>query len=231
MAGLALLEQNVSSRITLSSNTGESPVDVFDNYQTALRVISSYLSSGGQAFLAAASTARTTAPFGRGFGTPSSPGLPIDINYAAGEVQLLLNLSSKVMALDSGRPDIDLSHDELFGQSWEGIDLSWLASAFLPGIDLRGANLEWSQWGKGSDLQYSYLQCADLQHAKFRRADLSYADLQGANVQGADFRNASLQGLRGAYVYGTAKWSRLPSGIKILPVSGWNQSACLSEKG
>jgi hypothetical protein len=231
MAGLALLGQNVSSRIALSSNTGEPAADVLGNYQTALRVLSSYLSSQGQAFLTAARAARTTAPFGRGFGIPSSPGIPIDISYAAGQVQLLLELHSKVMALGSGRPNIDLSHDELMGQSWKGINFSWLASAFLRGIDLRGANLKSSRWGKGSDLQYSYLQCANLQGANFRRADLSHADLRGANVQGADFRNTSLQGLRGAYVYGTAKWSRLPSGIRILPAGDWNASACLRERG
>lgn len=227
VAGLALLERNASARITLSSKTGESAADVFNNYQTAVRIFSGFLSSQGQAFLTAASTGQTVASFGRGYGTPRPPGLPYDVIYAADQVKLMLGLSGTVTALNSGQqPVVDLSEDELIGQPWSGVDFSGV-KAFLPNIDLRGANLESSHWGKGSDLQYAHLQCANLQGANFRRADLSYADLRGANVQGASFRNTSLQGIHDTYVYGTAKWSRLPPGIKILSVKDWNQNTCL----
>jgi len=230
IAGLILLERNASSRITLSSQTGESALDIFENYQAALRVFSGYLSSQGEAFLSAESTTNTADPFGRGYGTLSPPGIPLDITYAADQVKFMLDLDDKVAALDSGRPVIDLSNDELIGQPWKEINFSWV-DAYLPGIDLRGADLESSQWGKGSNLRYAYLQCADMTKAKFGTADLSYAHLQGANVQGADFRHATLNHIHGAYVYGTAQWSRPPSGIKILPVKDWNQYACLQQKG
>jgi Pentapeptide repeats (8 copies) len=231
IAGLILLERNASGRISLSSKTGEPAGDVFDNYQTALRVYSGYLSSQSQDFLSAA--ARASVPFVRGHGTLSPPGLPLDIVYAADQVKFMLELSSKVTALDSGQPVIDLSNDELIGQPWNGVDFSWI-DAYMPGIDLRGADLESSHWGKDSNLQYSYLQCTDLKGAVFGRADLSHAYLDGANVQGADFRYANLQGIHGTNVYGNAKWSRLPPGMKILPLRDWdptNLDTCLRENG
>lgn len=218
VAGLLLLEQNASGRITLSSKTGEPAADVFGNYQAALRIFSGYLSSQSQAFLTAASTA--TAPFGLGYGMPNPPIIPIDIVYAADQVRFMLKLSSEVTALNSGQPVIDLSHDELIGLPWTKINFSWV-TAFMPGIDLRGAYLESSQWGEGSDLSNSYLQCADLQGADFRGANLTYADLRGANVQDADFRGAHITGANLTQLYGTAKWSRQPRGITVLPVQKW----------
>ena len=99
VAGLQLLEQNVLGRITLSSKTGEPPADVFSNYQTALRIFSGYLSSQGQDFLTAISNTPKTVPFGRGYGTPSPPGLPIDISYAADQMKYLLALNNSTFAV------------------------------------------------------------------------------------------------------------------------------------
>ena len=250
IAGLQLLEQNASSRIAIASKTGEPPADVFTNYQTALRIFSGYLRSQGQDFL---NGTRTTAaaPFGRGYGVPAPPGLPIDINYAGDQVKYLLTLQNKVTALNSGQPVIDLSHDELFKQSWPGINFGWI-TPFMPGIDLRGSNLESAHWANKSDLTNSYLQCADLkgaqlpradlgnadlrgadlQGAVFRKANLSNADLRGANVQGANFSHAGLHGVKASYVYGVATWLRPPRGMRVLPVAQWenNRDSCLANR-
>jgi len=228
IAGLLLLTQNTSSRFALMGETGEPAADVYSSYTTALQILSGFLSSQGQQFLTAYSD-QASAPFGRGYGIPASPGIPLGIIYAADQVEVLLaaDTQEKVAALGLGeRPAIDLANDELSGQPWTGINFSWI-SAFLVGIDLRGASLESSQWSASSDLSYSYLQCADLQGADFAGADLSYADLAGANVQGADFRGAHLEGAMLAPVYGAATWSQQPAGLKALPVAQWDQSACL----
>lgn len=250
IAGLQLLEQNASSRIALSSKTGEPPADVFTNYQTALRIFSGYLRSQGQDFLNVTSTT-AAAPFGRGYGVPAPPGLPIDINYAGDQVRYMLALKDEVTALNSGQPVIDLSDDELLEQSWPGINFAWIAP-FMQGIDLRGSNLERAQWAKNSDLTHSYLQCADLKKAQlpradlsnadlrgadlqgavFRKANLTDADLRGANVQGADFSHAGLHGVKASYVYGIATWLRPPRGIRVLPVAQWenNRDSCLANR-
>jgi hypothetical protein len=181
IAGLALLQRDAADRIALSAKTGESPADIFNNYQTVLRIFSGYVSSQGQTFLTA-SSAQASTPFGRGYGVPASPGTPLDVIYAADQVKLMLDLDSEVAPLSPGRPVIDLSNDELMSQSWKGINFSWIA------------------------------------------------DLRGADVQGANFRHASIQGVKGTYFYGTAQWSRPPSGIKVLPAKDWNQYTCLRSK-
>lgn len=228
VAGLLLLTQNTSSRFALSGESGEPAADIFGDYTTALQILSGYISSKGEEFLTGYSD-QASSPFGRGYGIPASPGIPLDITYAADQIKVLVGpgMPKAVAALGLGKqPSIDLAHDELAGQPWTRINFSWV-SAFLVGIDLHGASLEFSQWSRSSDLSYAYLQCANLSGADFAGADLSYADLAGANVQGADFRGAHLKGTMLAPVYGVATWSRRPTGLTTLPVARWDQSACL----
>jgi hypothetical protein len=227
VAGLLLLTQNTMNRFTLMDQSGEPAADVFGDYTTALQILSGYLSSRSEQFVTGYSD--RASPFGRGYGSPASPGLPLDITYAADQVRDLLTAKMKknVLSLGLGAPSLDLSNDELADQAWTGINFGWI-SAFLVGIDLRGAYLESSHWSKSSDLEHSYLQCADLQGADFARADLKYADLEGADIQGADFRGAHLEGALLGPVYGVAKWSQEPTGITTLPVAQWNQPACMS---
>jgi uncharacterized protein YjbI with pentapeptide repeats len=104
---------------------------------------------------------------------------------------------------------IDLSRDELFGLSWVGVRFGWL-DAYMPKIDLRGANLAKSSFA-GSDLVGAFLQCANLSGADLSGANLAYADLRGANVAGASFRNANLTHAMLTGVFGTAKG--LPPGL------------------
>jgi hypothetical protein len=226
IAGLLLLRRNTVSRLTLVAETGEPPSAVYGDYTTALQVLSGYLRSHGD-------TISGFVEFGRGYGTPNAPGiLPIDLNYAADQVKLLVNSQSEkeVGALNTGqRPAIDLSYDELFRQSWSGVNFAWL-TAYMPGIDLRGADLAFSKWGKDSDLSGSYLQCADLRHADFQGADLTGADLRGANVEGADFVGAHIRGAHITSVYGTAKWPRWFHHITVLPGKGWNPDTCVQDK-
>jgi Pentapeptide repeats (8 copies) len=228
VAGLLLLTQNTMSRFTLMDQSGEPAADVFSDYTTALQILSGYLSSRSEQFLTGYSD-QASSPFGRGYGSPASPGLPLDITYAADQVRDLLSLKMKkdVLSLGLGAPSLDLSNDELSDQSWTDINFRWI-SAYLVGIDLRGAYLESSKWSKYSDLQHSYLQCTDLQGADFAGANLRYADLEGADVQGANFRGADLDGALIGPVYGTAKWSPQQAGITTLPVAQWNPSACMS---
>jgi hypothetical protein len=224
IAGLLLLTQNTSTRFSLRAETGEPAADVYSDYTTTLQILSGYLSSQGEQFLTGYSD--QASPFGRGYGIPASPGIPLGIVYAADQVRVLLaaDMKNNVAALGLGeRPAIDLANDELSGQPWTGINFGWI-SAYLVGIDLRGASLESSQWSQSSDLSHAYLQCADLQGADFAGADLSDADLAGANVQGADFRGADLKGAMLAPVYGVATWSQQPT----LPVARWDPGACLS---
>ncbi len=228
IAGLLLLAQNTSSRFALRGESGEPAADVYSDYTTALQILSGYLSSRGQEFLTGYSD-QASSPFGRGYGIPAAPGIPLDIYYAADQIRVLLagDIKAEVAGLGLGeRPALDLANDELNGQSWTAIDFSWI-SAFLVGIDLRGADLEASLWSASSDLSHAYLQCADLEGADFAGADLSFADLAGADVQGADFRGAHLEGTLLAPVYGVATWSQQPAGLTALPAAQWDQSACL----
>ena len=229
IAGLLLLTHNISSRFELSAESGEPPADLYDDYTTALQILSGYLRSHGEAFLTSTSTSPVAEQFRLGYGTPPSTALgivPIDLNYAADQVRSLLSLEGEVSALNIAQPAIDLSNDELYGQYWPRVNFGWV-SAFMPGIDLRGANLMSSQWNKSSDLSGAYLQCADLAHANFQGANLTHADLRGANVRGADFRGAHIKAAQLAQIYGTAKWPDWLHHITALPVRRWNQPACL----
>jgi hypothetical protein len=227
IAGLLLLARNMSNRFTLMDQTLEAPADVYGDYTTALQILSGYLRSHSDMLLT--SKAQTAALFGRGYGLPPPPGFPLEIVYAANQVRFLLaaNMESKVGALNVGaQPAIDLSNAELIGQPWTDVNFGWL-HAFMVGIDLRGASLESSQWSNNSDLSGSDLQCADLQHANFRGANLSGADLEGAYVQGADFRGANIKGAVFGQLYGKAKWSSQPSGIRTLSAHNWTSAACM----
>jgi hypothetical protein len=228
IAGLFLLTQNTVSRLTNGNGSGEPAANVYMDYTTALKILSGYLSSHSEMFLAGAKTP----PFGLGYGPPPTMP-PIAIVYAADQLTSLLatDIQHKVTALQSGmRPAIDLSHDELYGQPWFGINFGWI-NAFMTGIDLRGAELGSSQWSAYSILDHSYLQCADLRGANFSGADLSFANLNGANVQGADFRGADLAGATITTVYGHAQWSRQPPGITIRAEDSWHVGTCLQNPG
>jgi Pentapeptide repeats (8 copies) len=230
VAGLLLLSRNTASRFTLMDDTKESPADVFDDYTTTLQILSGYLSSHSESYLAAMSP-QISVTFGRGYGVPPPPGLPIDIVYAADQVKALAasGMASRVAALHAPTsPALDLSGDELIGQPWSGVNLGWIF-ADLTGIDLRGADLEQSQWSLRSHLHGADLQCADLQGANFKGADLNGADLSGAYVAGADFRGADLRGAVLTPVYGTAKWPR-QTGVVALSGGSWSLGACLRNK-
>lgn len=231
VAGLMLLTRNTSARFALQPETHDPPADMFGDYTTALQVLSGYLSSHGEAFLQEASGGQATQPFGRGYGLPSSPGVPIDIIYAANQVKILVNkqMERAVIALGMrDRPAIDLGHDDLIGQSWKGINFGWLW-AFMPRIDLRGADLDGSRWSNRSTLSDAYLQCSDLQGADFRGADLKGADLRGADVSGANFRGAKIAGAKLAQIFGKAKW---PGWLHITTLSARrrNPAKCLKDK-
>jgi uncharacterized protein YjbI with pentapeptide repeats len=227
IAGLLLLARNTSNRFTLMGQAEEALADVYGDYTTALQILSGYLRSHSDTLLTG--NAQTAALFGRGYGLHPPSGIPLDITYAANQVKFLLatNMERKVGALNVGaQPAIDLSNDELIGQPWTNVNFGWI-HAFMVGIDLRGASLESSQWSNNSDLAGSYLQCADLQNANFRGANLNGADLEGAYVQGADFRGANIKGAVFGQLYGKAKWSSQPLGIRTLSAHNWTSAACL----
>jgi hypothetical protein len=227
IAGLLLLTQNTSNRFTLMDQTKEASADVYGDYETALRILSGYLRSRSDTLLY--DKPQTAALFGRGYGLAPPPGIPLDITYAADQVQFIVDadMQSKLGGLNVGaQPAIDLSNDELIGQPWTRINFGWL-HAFMVGIDLRGASLESSQWSNNSDLSGADLQCANLQKANFRGANLSGADLEGAYVQGADFRGANIKGAVFGQLYGKAKWSSRPFGIRTLSTHNWTSAACI----
>jgi Pentapeptide repeats (8 copies) len=225
IAGLLLLEHNTYARLELTAQTGESPAEVYEDYVTALQILSGYLRSHSDAITS------QRPHFSRGYGTLSAPGIiPLDVAYAADEVRFLVDQQTEagVQALHvPEQPAIDLSYDELYGIIWSDIHFGWV-SVYMPGTDLRGGNLSFSQWHTGSDLSHDYLQCANLHKADFRGVNLSGADLRGADVRGADFRGANLQGAKLTQVYGTATWPRSVH-VTSLPVSKWKPHVCLGK--
>jgi uncharacterized protein YjbI with pentapeptide repeats len=229
VAGLLLLTRNTAGRFTEAGQSGELPGDVYDDYTTALQILSGYLDSQTEASLVAASPDNPA--FGRGYGTLAASDQLIDLYYAADQVRDLLSstVKSQVAHLHSPeQPAIDLSGDELYGLSWTDVDFAWV-DAYMPGIDLRGADLAGSRWSSQSDLQFAYLQCSDLGGADFRGANLRRADLRGAYVQGADFRGAQLRLSEPTTVYGAAHWTSVPAGLTVLPASQWHAAACLHD--
>ena len=142
----------------------------------------------------------------------------VDVQYAADELQQLLNAKARFMALKEGSspPAIDLSYAELCDQSWPRVSFEGLSAAWLPGIDLRGSNLQGSLWGTAF-LGGAQLQCADL-----RNADLSHASLEGADLRGAN--------LAGALLPSNLRTSQLTGAVSI-PEGSWNPGPCLAILG
>jgi hypothetical protein len=222
VAGLELLRRNASEQVLQPLGISTGKEEAYDAYGTALVVLANYIHGYSQKSIAAPKNA---GKFGFGYGTPAGGTYPLDVEYAANEISRLLALHHAVKALGIGHvPSLDLSHDELFGLYWPGVDFSWLSGKFFTGIDLREADLAKSKWIRAS-LTYAYLQCANLKGANFRGADLRGADLRGANVQGANFKGTHLTGKQKADLYGTAKG--LPPG---LPSRSWNGGgACVKQ--
>lgn len=188
VAGFGLLRRHVEDRVN-TSKTPEERLDAYNLYTNAVDVLENYLRNPPQA-----STKPATEPeAGLGFGRPS---IPYDNKYAARELQSLMRLKPEIQRIWNSlkvkppSPGVDLSNVELFGQSWEGIDFAWLGGRYFPGIDLRGANLRNSVWGK-SILSGAHLQCANLEGASFRGANLIGADFRGAHLYQADFTGAT----------------------------------------
>ena len=225
ITGLVVLEENTADRVA-NNDAGEQPAEVYAYYSGALQIFGGYLSGYDGAKATCPETVANAMCFGRGWGPPLP--LPLAISTAANQVQLLLTkkLEGEVTALNAGQPTINLSEDELAGQQWAGVNFGWV-QATLMNTDLRGADLEYSQWSGNSDLSHSYLQCADLQNAVLRGANLNGADLRGANIQGADLRGAQIIGALVAPLYGVPQWPGPLNGITTLPVNQWKQSACL----
>jgi hypothetical protein len=225
ITGLVVLEENTVDRV-VNNDADEPPAEVYASYSSALQIFGGYLSGYNGAKAACPETGVNAMCFGRGWGPPLP--LPLDISTAANQVQLLLTkkLEDEVVALNVGQPTINLSDDELAGQQWPSINFGWIQAA-LTNTDLRGADLEYSQWSSNSNLSHSYLQCADLKNAVLRGADLNDADLRGANIQGVDLRGAQILGALVEPLYGVPKWPGPLRGITTLPVSQWKQSACL----
>jgi Pentapeptide repeats (8 copies) len=235
VGGLALLRRHVASQVLAANESGteQRRLEAHLLYTTALRVLENYLRNPP------AGQAHTDGD--RGYGTPD---VPADNVYAARELQGMMRLKSEVEelgidALDADAslypaPSLDLANVELRGQSWTGIDFSWLDGGhFFVGIDLRGANLAGSNWGTSS-LRNAFLQCADLNGAQFIGTDLRGADLRGANISGVNFSGATVDEttkLDGVWYDGT----RLPTGapppdLPPSPPGDWEgRDTCMSD--
>ena len=199
IAGITLLRRNVTERLDRAGSQGAEEADRRDAhglFATSLLIVQNYLRS------AEVSSTRPGTAAGAGYGFPK---LASDTAYASRELQLLLNLEDQVKGLPGRRLGVDLSNVVLYGQSWEGVNFSWL-NHYSRGMDLRGANLRRARWGT-SYLGYSHLQCADLSGSVFglgkpgggfHFASLVFADLRGANLSGAklqaDMTEAKLDG-------------------------------------
>lgn len=199
VAGLLLLRMNAISEISPRPSSSADREKAYNNYVMSLLVLAYYINNYSLKFI------HGNADFGLGYGSPPAPGTPLDITQAADEIRILLYEKRAAEALDGGlAPALDLAHDELYKQSWNGVNFSWLSGKFFAHIDLRGSYLIKSGWRKAF-LEGAYLQCADLAHANFRGADLRHADLRGADIQGADFTGAHLAGAQINDLYGKAE--------------------------
>ena len=222
VAGLVLLRVTAGEQISDPATTSPARKAAYDAYLTSLSVLASYIRTYS---LQTTRAARNTDSFGLGYGEPAAGSYPIDLNYAADQVKSLLASGHAVKALRKGKPSLDLSGDELYGQSWPHINFSWLKAAYLVGIDLRAANLIHSSWGRRVSLQNAHFQCANLKGAIFRGANLENADFRGANVEGADFRGAKMSGAQMTYLYGSAKG--IPPGISVASWKGPGDRSCI----
>jgi hypothetical protein len=201
IAGLALLELNAADRLTSTSTVAFGKPSAYNYYTTTLEIFSGFLHSHGVGSMTTVGTGGSTQPFGVGYGAPPPGAFSIDIQYAADEIAKMLDLKNQVRAVSPVTPAFDLDGDELYEVNLEGMNLSWV-SAYMFGIDLRGAVLENVHLSSLDDVEKSHLQCADLKYADLQGADLKDANLSGADLYHADLQGANLTGadLRGAYV-------------------------------
>jgi uncharacterized protein YjbI with pentapeptide repeats len=247
IAGLVLLRLNVANRLTPESSAVFGKKNAYSYYTTALEIFSGYLNSHGREFLASVGSGHGMQSFGPGYGTLPPPGFSLDIQYAIDEVRDMLNLRKQVGALTHGTPAFDIANDELYQKNLSGMNFSWII-AYMPGIDLRGTDMEKVHFGRQDDLKHSYLQCADLSGADLKGAHMQNADLRGADLAGADLQGTRLGGahLQGADVNG-ANFSRarvsgaelkgmygkaigLPLGVVPSAANPPSQSSCLTDK-
>jgi hypothetical protein len=227
--GTMLLAENAVDRITHQPQTGESGPEVYNDYNTALQFVATYLAGNRESSIGCPEPSASSGCHGIGYGVPVPD---IDSIDAADQLQALLstNVEDQLTALHPGKPSgLDLSGDELATQPWPSVNFGWIP-ATLTGTDLRAADLAHSTWSGTSDLAHAYLQCADLQDANFQGATLTDADLRGADVQGANFRGAHLIGAQLTPVYGVATWPQSEPRVTALPVKAWNQTACLANQ-
>ena len=194
VAGVTLLERNVADQLAVAADK-QSRQNAYSLYMSALIALANYL--------------RSSTPLAAHAPCPT---VSLDVEYTADELKKLLDMAPKVVGSNVGPIAIDLSRTELCGQDWIGINFDWLATAYLWKIDLRGAYLQHSYWGR-----------ANLSDAQFQCADLSYADLRYANLAGADLRGANLVG---AGLPKTLKGANL-AGAHTDPKKSWSQGSCL----
>lgn len=201
VAGVELLWRHVDEQLTAAASTPVNSLDREDAhglYISALIILSDFISRSQP-----------------GANAPCALPRQVDVQYAADELQNLLDAKARFMMLQpgSGPPAVDLSYAELCDQYWPRINFDGLSGANLPGIDLRGSNLQESRWGDAF-LGGAQLQCADL-----RYADLSHATLTGADLRGANVADASLPHNLPA--------SQLDGTVSVLARS-WNPLPCLA---
>jgi uncharacterized protein YjbI with pentapeptide repeats len=192
VGGFTLLRRHVETVLEgASDETPEEKREMLKLYDTSLDVLEIYLKNPVTPQRNADSSASSSPQ--RGWGWPD---VPTDVRYAANQLGALLGYRGVVDPLageDNPPPSVDLSNVQLWDQKWPGVDFSWLTTLYAPGIDLRGANLEQTTWGKQSTLSRGYLQCASLSGARFKGAWVEETDFRGAGLPGADFRKAHLK--------------------------------------
>ncbi|MGO9080600.1 MAG: pentapeptide repeat-containing protein [Streptosporangiaceae bacterium] len=201
VAGLTLLQRNVESRILEAKQDASERQDAYETYVTSLGVFDVYL--------------RTTVPGHK----PSIAAI-----YAGDELSALLSMASQVKAIDGGQPIyIDLSLVALPGINWTGVRFDRLTRAWMPKIDLRGADLAGSHWGHAT-LTHAYLQCADLKDADLRQANLAGADLRGADLTNAKLPPAAeLKGVKTARAVGPVNGLHIKN-----PATSYQLNSCLT---
>jgi hypothetical protein len=192
VTGFGLMNRHVQT-VASNAESAEERLEAYNTYLTALDVFVVYLRDPPDG-----ATLATEEPEGLGFGKPL---IPYDNRAAASQIATLMRLKLEVLRWRQNSsqvkplPVLDLAYVQLAGQSWPGIDFAWLGVPYFAGIDLRGANLTGSIWGK-SFLQGAYLQCSNLERANLQGANLVGADLRGAQLDGADFTGANLEGIK-----------------------------------
>jgi Pentapeptide repeats (8 copies) len=219
VGGMTLLDLNVQARISMASNA-LTRQEALGEYITAVDVLANYIREENPSAKGGAPGGSASSSFYPGYGyPPGGQGESFDVLYAAAQLRELLGMEQKVKALQA-KPGVgvDLTGDELWGLSWSGVNFGWVA-AWMPGIDLRGANLQKSDWAR-ANLRGAFLQCADLSGTDFAGAYLAGANLSGSNVTGANFTHAHLRGAKLTGIFGNAKGLARHG----LSVSAWNPS-------